>query len=63
LGIAVSNLKVDKGNQKINGGTAEVNVHGTASSGENFDFNGKIVFLGNGKAKVTVNGKTFVIGL
>lgn len=63
LNVVVSNLKVDKGSQKITGGTAEVNVHGSADSGESFDFDGKIVFLGNGKAKVTVNGKTFVIGL
>jgi hypothetical protein len=40
-----------------------VNVHGTADGGESFDFEGEIVFKGNGKATLTVNGKTFNISL
>lgn len=63
MDIVASNLKIDKTSEEITEGTAEVNVHGTADGGESFDFEGQIVFKGNGKAKLTVNGQTFNINL
>lgn len=63
MDIVVSNLKIDKTSEEITGGTAELNVHGSTDSNESFDFEGQIVFKGNGKAVLTVNGKTFVLGL
>lgn len=63
IDFVVTNLKIDKASEEITGGSAEVNVHGTTDTDESFDFEGQIVFLGNGKAKLTVNGKSFVLGL
>ncbi|MCF8246873.1 MAG: hypothetical protein K9J37_18015 [Saprospiraceae bacterium] len=63
IDFVVTNLNIDKSNEEINSGSAKVNVHGSTDSGESFDFEGQIVFLGNGKAKLTVNGKTFIINL
>ncbi len=63
MDIVVTNLNIDKTSEVITGGSAEVNIHGTADTGESFDFEGQIVFQGNGKAKLTVNGKTFILGL
>jgi hypothetical protein len=63
MDIVVTNMKIDKSNQEITEGTAEVSVHGTADSDESFDFEGQIVFKGNGRATLTVNGKTFNLNL
>jgi len=63
MDIVATNLKIDKGNESITEGTAEVNIHGSTDNGESFDFEGQIVFKGNGKATLTVNGKTFNLSL
>lgn len=63
MDMFVTNLKIDKTTEEIMEGTAEVNVHGSTDSDESFDFEGEIVFKGNGKATLTVNGKTFQLSL
>ncbi|MCC6725816.1 MAG: hypothetical protein IT258_15000 [Saprospiraceae bacterium] len=63
MDIVVTNMKIDKSSQEITEGTAELSVHGTADGGESFDFEGQIVFKGDGRATLTVNGKTFNINL
>jgi hypothetical protein len=63
MDITVTNLKIDKATEEITEGSAELTVHGTADSGDSFDFEGQIVFKGNGRATLTVNGKTFNINL
>ena len=63
MDIVATNLKIDKSKEEITGGSAELDLHGKTDSGETFDFEGQIVFQGNGKAKLTVNGKTFILNL
>ena len=63
MDIVVSNLKIDKSNEEITGGSAGMNISGTTDTGESFNFEGQIVFLGNGKARLTVNGKNFILNL
>lgn len=63
MDMVVTNLKIDKTSEAITEGTAEVSVHGSTDAGDSFDFEGEIVFNGNGKATLTVNGKKFNITL
>lgn len=63
MDMVLTNLKIDKVSQAITEGSAEITVSGTADNGEQFDFEGQITFQGNGKATLTVNGKTFHLNI
>lgn len=63
IDFVVTNLTINKASEEIISGSAEVTAHGSTDTGESFYFEGQIVFLGNGKVKLTVNGKTFFLTL
>ena len=63
MDMTVTNLAIDKASEEITGGIAQVNASGKTDSGESFTFDGEITFKGNGKATLTVNGKTFNLKL
>ncbi len=63
LDIAVQELRVNKGNYRIDSGTATFTLTGAGTGGTNFEIVGEIEFLGDGQALVTINGETFEIDL
>ena len=63
MSMTLTNLEVDKDKEVITGGIADVGVSGETADGESFDFEGTIVFKGDGKATLTINGKKFNIEL
>ncbi len=56
-------LKINKVNQTVESGTATFSLSGETSEGIQFNFEGDIVFLGDGQATVTINGESFDIRL
>ncbi len=58
LQIQSANLTVDKTSQQIVSGTATVSISGTSSSGNSFNFNGTITFLGGNKATLLLTSGT-----
>ena len=63
MNISVTNLTVSKTTYQITGGTGTVAVTGQVSNGNNYTFNGDIVFNGNNTATLTINGSTYTINL
>jgi len=54
--IESSNLVVNKNTYKIESGTASISIDGAASDGSHFSYNGTIVFYGNEKATLSIDG-------
>lgn len=60
--LTLTNLKIDKSDSEITGGTGTFTVSGTAD-GNSFSYTGTITFLGNDQAEVTINGTVYQIDL
>lgn len=60
--ITVSNVKIDKSTLQILEGSLNLNITGTVDD-QNFSYNVTIVFKGDGKAELTINGNTYIINL
>lgn len=63
LEITVTDLNVDKGTRQIASGTAAFVLSGSGTGGNAFNYEGSLVFNGNGEAVITVNGHTHTIDL
>ncbi|MFN7117669.1 MAG: hypothetical protein ACK4TA_12785 [Saprospiraceae bacterium] len=63
VNISVNSLSVNKNTLRIDSGTATFTLSGSGTDGNNFSYQGNIVFNGNGSATVTINGETFDIQL
>ena len=61
--LTVADLSVGKIKRRINSGSAILLISGQASNGESFSFSGTVEFLGDGAARVTINGEVYDIDL
>lgn len=61
--LTLDSLSVSKSSKKVSSGSASFTYTATTSTGKTYTFTGKIVFLGNSQAQVTINGKTYAINL
>lgn len=61
--ISVDEITVDKDADEIVDGSASVSITGEVPGKGSFSFNGSIVFDGNGKATLTIDGTTYSVDL
>ena len=60
--ITVSNVKIDKSTFQILEGSLNLNISGTVDD-QDFSYNVTIIYYGNGKAELTINGNTYIINI
>ncbi len=60
--ITVSNVKIDKSTLQILEGSLNLNISGTVDD-QDFSYNVTVIYSGNGKAELTINGNTYIINL
>lgn len=63
VNITITSLNVNKNTLRIESGTATFTLTGSGTGGNQFSYEGTIIFNGNGAATVTINGETFDIQL
>lgn len=63
VNINITSLNVNKSTFLIDSGTATFTLTGSSTNGQNFSYQGSIVFNGNGTATITINGETFEVSL
>ncbi|MDP9076194.1 MAG: hypothetical protein M3O71_02125 [Bacteroidota bacterium] len=63
IDIAVKSLTLSKPDRKIASGSATFTITGNVPKKGNFNYNGSIVFNGDGTANLTVNGTVYVVVL
>lgn len=63
LDISVTDLNVDKGTRRIVSGNATFILSGSGTGGNTFNYEGSLVFNGNGQVVITVNGHSHTIDL
>jgi hypothetical protein len=61
--IVVSGLTLKKPTRIIESGTATIAINGTTPGKGSFSFTGTLVFNGDGKATLTINGNVYTINL
>ncbi len=61
--INVDDLNVDKGTRRITSGLASFSISGSSSGGTGFEFEGDIVFNGDGSATIIIDGQQYTIDL
>ena len=61
--ISIDEVTVDKEDKEIVDGSATVSITGEVPGKGSFSFNGSIVFEGNGKATLTIDGTTYSVDL
>lgn len=60
--ISVKNVKIDKSTLQILEGSLYLNITGTVDD-QDFSYNVTIIYSGNGKAELTINGNTYIINI
>lgn len=63
LMMDIANLTVDKFDKGITEGSINFDLDVSLKSGEKFDFDGTVEFLGNRDATITINGTTYSVNL
>jgi len=63
LTITGSNLNLSKATRRLASGTASFTLVGSGTGGRSFNYEGSLVFNGNGSVTITVNGQTRTIDL
>lgn len=63
LAIETTNVAIDKQTRIVVSGTSAFSLTGTTGSGNAFNFNGVVTYLGNGDARIDVNGNTYEVSL
>lgn len=63
ISLTLDNINIDKGQRRIVSGIASFTLTGQTTDGQDFSFDGDIVFLGSGAANVIINGNTYEIEL
>ncbi|GIV32545.1 MAG: hypothetical protein KatS3mg031_0080 [Chitinophagales bacterium] len=61
--VVLQDVRINKSNRKIISGSALLTVSGELSNGQGFNYEGSMIFPGNGSVTVTVNGRTFTFTL
>lgn len=61
--IGLKDMTVGKVSKRITGGTADCTVSGSSSDGKSFSYVGSVLFHGNQKATLTLNGSTYELNL
>lgn len=63
LAIETTNMAIDKQTRTISSGDSTFSLTGTTGAGIAFSYKGQVVYLGNGAARVEINGNTYTINL
>lgn len=63
ISVTLTEVTVDKQDYQITGGTGSFDISGSGTGGYSIDYEGTIIFLGNGTAEITINGNTYIIDL
>lgn len=63
LSIALSEVKMNKGNYVISEGTGSFSIEGSTISGESFAASGSLDYLGNQEVLLTINGDSYIVNL
>lgn len=61
--ISIDEIVVDKENEEIVSGSATISITGEVPGKGSFSFNGAIVFEGNAKATLTIDGTTYSVNI
>lgn len=63
VNFTIENLNINKGTRRIESGQATFTLTATGSGEQNIDFDGSVLFLGDGAAILIINGNQYEINL